>query len=52
MYSILDHIGCVMVSVLALSVVDRWLSNSREKTNTIKLVFVASPQSKTRYIKE
>jgi len=43
MHSILDHIGCVMVSVLA---------SSRVKTNTLKLVFVASPQSKTRYIKE
>ena len=44
-----DHIGGVMVSLIASSVVDRGLSPDRIKTKTMKLVFVASSLSTQHY---
>ena len=43
MFYFRNRIGCEMVSVLALSVVDRGSSPGRAKPKKIKLVFVASP---------
>jgi hypothetical protein len=40
-----NHIGSVMVSVLASSAVDRGFDPDQVKPKTIKLVFVASPLS-------
>ena len=40
-----DHIGCVMVSMLTLNVVDLGSSPVRVIPMTLKLVFVASPLS-------
>jgi hypothetical protein len=41
----MNHISGVMVSVLALSVVDRRCDPGSFKPKTIELVFVASPLS-------
>ena len=47
MVSMLDseYIGGVMVSVLALSMVDHGIEPGQVKSQTINLVFVASPLS-------
>ena len=42
---VLNRIGGIMVSVLALSAVGHGLSSSWVKPKTMKLVFVASPLS-------
>ena len=40
-----NRIGCVIVSVLASSAVNRWFDSDRVQSKTMKLVFVASPLS-------
>jgi len=40
-----NRIGCVIVCVLALSVVDHWLEPRLLKPKTMKLVFDAAPLS-------